>query len=335
MPTMSSTANAPQVSVIMATYNRSQFLAEAIESVLNQTLSDFELIIVDDGSADSRPHAIAQEYAQKDARVKVLRQDNTGLAGARNAGFLASNPNSRFVAFADDDDIQLPNRLQAQVDFLTANPHMSAVRCRLSFIDEAGKILYHDKPNKPKDNIPIGPALMFKREALSAVGFRAWFRAAEDVDLALRFQEAGYRAKRTDEIFCHYRLSGNQLSRNINQWRFECAAEYAALCRQQGEADPITEEVSVTELLASMAKCDSSFNQKGIKRARNMAKYMLRKNHYTTARGIVEEAAAYFASDEAGKKEIGKIRLLLVFWALLHGKFAYFSSSNGKEASSQ
>ena len=79
----------PKVSVIVPVYNAEKYLQECVESVLCQTLSDIELILVDDGSTDGSP-AICDQYAVKDARVRVIHQENAGLASARNAGIQAA-----------------------------------------------------------------------------------------------------------------------------------------------------------------------------------------------------------------------------------------------------
>ncbi|MDD6237531.1 MAG: glycosyltransferase family 2 protein, partial [Clostridiales bacterium] len=99
----------PKISVIMPVYNSEQFLRMAVDSVLNQTFEDFELIMVDDGSKD-QSGAICDEYAQKDARVKVIHQENGGICAARNTGMKAAE--GEYLAFIDNDDEYLPNLLE-------------------------------------------------------------------------------------------------------------------------------------------------------------------------------------------------------------------------------
>lgn len=99
----------PKISVIMPVYNSEQFLRMAVDSVLNQTFEDFELILVDDGSKD-QSGAICDEYAQKDARVKVIHQENGGICAARNTGMKAAE--GEYLAFIDNDDEYLPNLLE-------------------------------------------------------------------------------------------------------------------------------------------------------------------------------------------------------------------------------
>ena len=110
----------PLISVVMPVYNREQYLKESIESILNQTFSDFEFIVVDDQSTDSS-WRIIQEYAAKDSRIVAVK--NTGKKGcfsARNCGHRLAK--SKYIAVMDSDDIALPNRLQTQFDFMECHP---------------------------------------------------------------------------------------------------------------------------------------------------------------------------------------------------------------------
>src|SRR5512139_319928 len=114
------TRHTPTVSVVMAAYNAEDFLAEAIESVLGQTLTDFELLVVDDASTDGSP-AIVERYARVDRRIRAFRlARNGGTAQARNVALKQAR--APFVAICDDDDRQLPQRLAVQAAWLEAHP---------------------------------------------------------------------------------------------------------------------------------------------------------------------------------------------------------------------
>lgn len=126
----------PRVSVIMPVFNGTAYLAAAINSVLAQTLPDWELIVIDDGSSDGSS-SIAQAYS--DPRVRVLRNPhNLGLPLTRNRGL--DEARGSYVAFLDSDDIALPQRLQNQVDFLEANPGIVAVGSAVQPIDAQGML---------------------------------------------------------------------------------------------------------------------------------------------------------------------------------------------------
>ena len=110
----------PKISVVMPVYNSEKYLQESIESILNQTFTDFEFIIVDDQSTDSS-WQIIQEYANKDSRIVAVK--NTGKKGcypARNCGHKLAK--GKYIAVMDSDDIALPQRLQTQFDFMEQNP---------------------------------------------------------------------------------------------------------------------------------------------------------------------------------------------------------------------
>ncbi len=113
----------PTVSVLMTTWNGAGFIAEAIASVLAQTFTDFELIVVDDGSTDATPRLLA---GIGDPRLRVLRQAvNGGVVAARNIGFLAAR--GRYVAALDHDDLSRPARLARQVAYLETHPAVALV----------------------------------------------------------------------------------------------------------------------------------------------------------------------------------------------------------------
>ena len=115
----------PLVSVVMPVYNSESFVADAIESILRQTLSDFEFFIVDDGSADGSS-AIIQEYAQRDRRIRFFQHpENRGEAAARNTGM--AHVSGKYVTGMDSDDVSLPRRLEKQAAFLDARPDIGAV----------------------------------------------------------------------------------------------------------------------------------------------------------------------------------------------------------------
>ena len=112
--------NIPKISVVMPVYNREQYLRESIESILNQTFTDFEFIIVDDQSTDSS-WQIIQEYANKDSRIVPLKNtDEKGCWSARNFGWNLAK--GKYMAIMDSDDIALPERLQKEFDFMEQHP---------------------------------------------------------------------------------------------------------------------------------------------------------------------------------------------------------------------
>lgn len=126
----------PTVSIIMPAYNSQAFLKDSIESVLQQTFSDFELIIIDDGSTDTTAD-IANTYAKTDARILFHTQKkNQGVAVARNRAIEMAN--GRFIAFLDSDDIWLPDKLERQLHFMGSGNY-SLSYTHYAQIDDSGK----------------------------------------------------------------------------------------------------------------------------------------------------------------------------------------------------
>lgn len=181
----------PIVSVIVPTYNRAHFLTEAIESVLTQTYQDWELIIVDDGSADDTK-ALSDQCARRDHRIRVIHQANSGVAKARNAGLRAAT--GRYIAFLDDDDRWVPEKLERQVAYLDAHPEIGLAFTLAQLVDQE---LRHIKvlPQVWRCSfeallercfIPL-PTVMVRRECLNCVGdFDEALGTSADYDLWLR-----------------------------------------------------------------------------------------------------------------------------------------------------
>lgn len=131
------------LSVIMPVYNGEQYLKEAIESVLNQTYRDFELIIINDGSTD-RSADIIEHYASKDSRIVYVNQENRGLAKTLNVGLILAN--GRYIARMDADDICLPNRFEEQIKYLQLHPAVKLLGTAVELIDKDGGKVCVDVP---------------------------------------------------------------------------------------------------------------------------------------------------------------------------------------------
>jgi len=146
----------PAISVLMPTYNGERFLRPTIESILNQTFPNFELIIIDDGSTDNTPQ-ILSEF--KDTRLTVLtNQQNLGIAAATNRGLAAAR--GEYIALQDHDDISLPHRLQTQLDFLNTHPEIALVGSAAELIDENG--IAYDNYREPENDIELKWEALFR-----------------------------------------------------------------------------------------------------------------------------------------------------------------------------
>ena len=149
----------PRVSVFMPVYNAATYLPEAVESVLHQTLSSLELIVVDDGSRDDSL-SILETYATADSRMHVIaNRENKGNAHAHNEGWRRAKSN--YVACMHADDIALPDRLERQVQFLDQHPGVAAVGGEAVVIDDTGR--RHDLMRVPR------PALRYARSSRGTI----------------------------------------------------------------------------------------------------------------------------------------------------------------------
>jgi glycosyltransferase involved in cell wall biosynthesis len=203
----------PAISVLMTVYNSRQYVAEAAQSILDQTFRDFEFIIIDDGSSDDSL-AILKQLAETDSRVRLVSRPNTGLARALNEGLDLAE--SEFVARMDADDVSLPQRFEKQIAYLRSHPDCVAVGSQAVNIDPYGMPLLrrdvkltHDEIDaelmQGKGGAMIHPAVMMRRDAVLAAGkYRHEYNTLEDLDLFLRLAERGKLANLPD-VLLHYR----------------------------------------------------------------------------------------------------------------------------------
>ena len=201
-----------RVSVVTPCYNAARFIAAAVESIRAQTLGDWEMLVVDDGSTDGSPEIVA---AIGDARVRVLRQANRGPSAARNAGVRETR--GAYVAFLDADDIALPDRLAAQAAVLDGEPDLAVVASGYQWIDACGRVLpaehswqYPFELNALRDwlfDCPLVPsATMIRRSAWAEVGgFEEKLRGGEDWHFWMRLVLSGHRMAWLRQVVCHYR----------------------------------------------------------------------------------------------------------------------------------
>lgn len=210
----------PAVSVLMPVYNSSQFLSEAIDSILEQSLTDFELVIIDDGSTDGSLVTL-KNYVKKDPRIKLVTRENRGISSTRNE--LVSLAAGKYIAWMDSDDVSHKRRLEKQVTYLSENLGIVAVGSLVNFIDDDGdKICRWNVPltNNEIDKLHIvgsGAALIFpasmmvKQVVDSVGGFDESLTGAEDLCLFLRLSEKG-KIENINELLFTYRLHVSSIS---------------------------------------------------------------------------------------------------------------------------
>lgn len=205
----------PKVSIIMGIYNCEKYLENAVESVLFQTFTDWELIMCDDGSTDST-YEVAYEFVKKyPQKIKLLKNDkNRKLAYSLN--HCLKNSVGEYIARMDADDVNMPDRLEKQVEFLIQHPEIACVGTGMQIFSEKGigGIRYYDEyPNRYTmvhcSPFPH-PTIMMRKSVYQDLGGYTVSKdtmRAEDIDLWFRFFEKGYKGYVIQKPLYRYRES--------------------------------------------------------------------------------------------------------------------------------
>jgi len=215
----------PEISVIIPVFNAAPFLKESIESILNQTFSDFELLILNDKSTDKSLEIIKKFQLQDNRIIIIDKAQNTGPANLRNEGINAAKGN--FIALMDADDISLPTRFEKQIAVLKNNPEIGVCGTWFTFFgSEKNKIIKHSINS---DAIKVSflhscnignPTVMFKKEVLGDLKFDNDYVPVEDYDLWSRLL-AKTSFYNIPESLLNYRQHNNNISKtkidNVNR----------------------------------------------------------------------------------------------------------------------
>jgi hypothetical protein len=297
--TIVSLVSAPRVTVVMPVFNGETYLAEAVRSVLGQTLKELEVVAVDDGSRDGS-RAILERFARADRRVRLVVNDqNLGVSESRNTGWrLARAP---YIACLDADDIALPDRLFRQVEFLDAHPSVAAVGGGVFTIDANGRRLSMRRyPTKSRvirstllrHNCLAHSSVTMRRAALEAVGgYR--FNSSEDYDLWLRLSERFELANLSEPVSLYRQHLSQQsfliLEKDAKGAR---AVRAAAQVRRSTGVDPLAGVRDLTPEIIDGLNIDhgelsTAFQRELIARAAILADL----GHHQEAEQLVEHAS--------------------------------------------
>ena len=209
----------PEISVLMPVYNGGRFLKGAIESILVQTFSNFEFIIIDDGSTDGSLE-ILKKYSNSDPRIRLVSRENRGLVESLNEGI--SMVRSPLIARMDADDISLFNRLKVQKEFMDDHPDCICVGARVRVIDSKGRFLIDNAIQLKHDEIIksalqgvspiIHPTAMIRAETIKAIGgYDQNNYPAEDLALWIDLSEHG-KLTNLDAPLLEYRIHDGSIS---------------------------------------------------------------------------------------------------------------------------
>jgi glycosyltransferase involved in cell wall biosynthesis len=204
----------PLVSVVMPVYNSAKYLRRAVDTILQQTWGDFELVLIDDGSKDESL-AIMREYEAADPRVRVTSRPNKGISLTRNEGTQLAR--GKYIAIADSDDVYTPNRLYNAVEFLETHPDYVAVGGKVLLADDDGDPICPLHTFRP-DHEAIDqahleghsgaichPASMVRRDALIAIGgYDPALKISHDLDVFFRLMKHG-KLGNVEEVAAFYR----------------------------------------------------------------------------------------------------------------------------------
>lgn len=256
------------VTIVVPLYNGGRFIGETLRSVLAQTFSRFEVIVVDDGSTDDGPDVVSTHGS--DSRVRLVRNPHLGVAEARNAGAAQASEGSRYLMFLDADDLWHPDALATLVDVLSRRPDAAGAFVLAEYIDGAGHVLHagdfprhmrgredlRDGRLVPRDgaadlrlehlflsNLVYPPGcLLMRRAAFEATGGFDGRFLAEDWEFVTRLAEHGPLVP-VDRVLAGYRQHGSNASgnheRNVRGARQVWAAVYHAEHRSDGTRNRI------------------------------------------------------------------------------------------------
>ena len=225
-----------KVSVIIPVYGVEKYIASTVQSVLEQTYKNFELLIIDDGSPD-RSIEICQQFT--DSRIKIISQENRGVAAARNTGIHYAE--GEYIALLDGDDIWLPQKLEKHVEHLENSPEIGVSFSRSAFINEAGEPLGIYQMSKLEEITPLdllcrtpvgnGSVAVIRREVFEAIKFQNKFyfdedrqlHPSEDVECWLRIAiQTDWRIKGIPEALTLYRVNSGgfsaQIFKKLSSW---------------------------------------------------------------------------------------------------------------------
>ena len=254
----------PVVSVIIPAYNTAAFIAETLDSVFLQTFQDFEVIVINDGSPDT--DALERVLAPYQPRIIYIRQENRGLAGARNTGVRQAR--GKYLAFLDSDDCWLPDYLASQMKMFEEIRSVDAVYCDAQFFgnpDFAGKTYMQVFPSNGLVNIQslisrdcqviVSCTVASKRAVVDTGLFDESLHCCEDYDLWLRILQRGGRMAYQRKVLGRYRSRPGGLSQNTKKMSENLVAVYEKADRTMGLPDE-TRAILKNRLLEVRANVD-------------------------------------------------------------------------------
>lgn len=210
--------NSPLISVVLPVYNVAPYIKEAIDSILNQTIQDFEILVIDDCSTDATLDVIHQY--NDDRIIIITKEKNKGLIDSLNIGFKAAN--GKYIARMDGDDISDLKRFDKQLYILENNPEIKVCGCWLQAFGNDDKIIMHKEHHEQilvnmmvHCSMSLG-AVMLERAWVEGEYFNEEKKHVEDYDFWSKVIWKG-KLYNIQEVLYHYRIHGNQVSNTYNE----------------------------------------------------------------------------------------------------------------------
>lgn len=204
--------NAPFFSIVMATYNRADLIPRALESLIGQSESDWELIVVDDGSTDDTQRVI-RPVLQQIARYRYIKLAHVGVTEAKNTAIAAAG--GRYVTFLDSDDEYKPNHLQSRRKLLAQSPDTDFLHGGVEIIGDAYVTDYRDPSRKIHlDQCAISGTFVVRQEAVRQLKGFMQTDLSKDADFLQRAQQLGLKIVKTDiSTYIYHREGGTSITR--------------------------------------------------------------------------------------------------------------------------
>lgn len=282
VPFLHSSANdMPKISVIIPVYNGEKTIERTIQSVLHQTFTDFELLIINDGSQDRTIEII---QSMTDPRIKLYSYSNAGLAASRNRGIELAT--GQFLTFLDADDLWTSDKLELQLQALETHPEAGVAYSWTNYIDESDQFVrkgLHTTVNGDvlselfiQNFLENGSNALMRRQTVEKVGyFDTSLSAAEDWDFFLRVAE-DYHFVVVSHPQVLYRVSTNSMSANLVNQEKQCLIVLNRACERVGKRLQLLKSQSFANLykyLACKALENKISRQNGVLAIRLTAKY--------------------------------------------------------------
>ncbi len=244
----------PQLSIIITTYNSGKYISQAIESVLEQTFGDFELIIINDGSTDNTKEIVS---AFSDERIKYFENEkNEGIVFSRNKGLKLAQ--GSYIGMLDADDIAHPNKFELQIDFLKNNPEFGMLGAWAKFIDDEGKHFPGSWKLKAKPqaipaimlfkNYFLQSAVLYRKECIGSFSFKEGFEIGEDYLIWYEILKK-WKAWNLQQYLLDYRVHEKSITQNNIEFKREKEREVFKIILSDLEIKPSDEELELHILI--------------------------------------------------------------------------------------